>query len=78
MTADLKTLGRKEALGTAIHLMTGGGYRHLPLVDEDGRLAGVVSARDLILYLAELFPMEVYNLPPSPHQDQQIDSREGG
>ena len=60
--------------------MTRKGYRHLPIVDEKGDLQGVVSARDIIGYLAEFFPMEIYNLPPSTtqEQDQVFDTREGG
>jgi CBS domain-containing protein len=78
MTPRPRTIPQDESLDTAIRLMTEGGYRHLPLVDRAGRLAGVLSARDIIGYLARFFPADVMNLPPRPHQDEAIRSREGG
>ena len=47
MTRDVATLGRNETLRTADDLMRLGRIRHLPIVDEDGALAGIVSQRDL-------------------------------
>jgi CBS domain-containing protein len=61
MTADPRTLSLEDDLDTAICLMTEGGYRHLPLVDGDGCLAGVLSVRDIIVHLAEMFPVECIN-----------------
>lgn len=76
MTPDPKTLSQEESLDTALELMTRGGYRHLPLVDAEGSLVGVLSARNIISFLAEFFPVEIINLPP--RHDQKIGSREGG
>ena len=78
MTEGLQSLSMEEPLDRAIQLMTKRGYRHLPIVDEAGGLFGIISARDIIAYLAEYFPMEIYNLPPSLDQDQVFDTREGG
>jgi CBS domain-containing protein len=78
MTVTPRTIPQSESLETAIQLMTQGGYRHLPLVDRAGYLVGVISARDIIRHLAEFFPLEVMNLPPRLHQDERIQSREGG
>jgi CBS domain-containing membrane protein len=47
MTRDVATLGRNETLRTADDVMRLGRIRHLPIVDEDGALAGIVSQRDL-------------------------------
>jgi CBS domain-containing membrane protein len=47
MTRDVVTLGRNETLRTADDVMRLGRIRHLPIVDEDGALAGIVSQRDL-------------------------------
>jgi hypothetical protein len=38
----------------------------VPVVDDDGRTTGVVSARDLVDFLVELCPEECLNLPPEP------------
>jgi CBS domain-containing protein len=47
MTAEVTTLHRNEMLSLAEQLMSLGRIRHLPVVDEDGQLAGIVSQRDL-------------------------------
>jgi len=47
MTKDVVTLGHNETLRTADDLMRLGRIRHLPVVDGDGQLAGVVTQRDL-------------------------------
>ena len=52
----------------ALELMQSGRYRNVPLVDDDGRLVGVVRQVDILKYLAEAFPQELLNLPPRPHQ----------
>jgi CBS domain-containing protein len=68
MTPDPKTLRESDRLGDAVRLMTEHGYRHIPLLDDEGRRAGLVSARDIVRYIAEHFPAEVVNLPPTLHQ----------
>jgi CBS domain-containing protein len=78
MTQRLQSLSTDDSLERAIQLMTKRGYRHLPIVDEVGGLYGVISAGDIIAYLAEYFPMEIYNLPPSLDQDRVFNTREGG
>jgi hypothetical protein len=50
--------------------------RHIPLVDELGQLNGILSIRTVVNFLAELFPTEVFNLPPKP--DQIHETVEGG
>lgn len=68
MTANPTTLKLTDSVADAIRLMSQGHYRHLPLVDDAGGLVGVLSVRDLITYLAEHYPHQVFNLPPDPHQ----------
>jgi CBS domain-containing membrane protein len=47
MTEDVTTLDHNEKLLLADDLMRLGRIRHLPVVDGDGALAGIVSQRDL-------------------------------
>ncbi len=47
MTSDLVTLDHNEKLLVADDVMRLGRIRHLPIVDADGRLVGIVSQRDL-------------------------------
>src|SRR4051794_13598539 len=47
MTPDVVTLDRNESLLIADDVMRLGRIRHLPVVDSDGTLVGIVSQRDL-------------------------------
>jgi CBS domain-containing protein len=47
MTPVVRTLHREDHLDLADELMAGQRIRHLPVVDERGRVCGVVSQRDL-------------------------------
>ena len=47
MTRELVTLGLNEKLVVADGVMKFGRFRHLPVIDEEGKLAGIVSQRDL-------------------------------
>lgn len=47
MTREVVTLERNEPLDLADNIMSLGRIRHMPVLDEDGRLCGVVSQRDL-------------------------------
>lgn len=46
MTPQPITIGRKQSLATAHHLMRANGIRHLPVL-EHGDLVGILSQRDL-------------------------------
>jgi CBS domain-containing protein len=75
MNTEPRTFQPDQTIRDAMELMQTGRYRNVPLVDEDGRVAGIVRQRDLLRYLAESFPEAVLNLPPRP--DQQIEEPEG-
>ncbi|RMG04099.1 MAG: CBS domain-containing protein [Planctomycetota bacterium] len=62
-------------LAEVVSLMARGGYRHLPVVDPEGKPEGVVDVVGLVHWLVEHFPESVYTLPPDPNQ--KMDSREG-
>ena len=47
MSFDPETIGGEEGLLTAARMMLTKGIRHLPVVDEDGVLIGILSDRDL-------------------------------
>jgi CBS domain-containing protein len=67
MVADLATLRRDDTVATAIRKMSFGGFRHLPIVDGNGRVTGLIRASQIVHYLVEHFPQTVYTLPPEPH-----------
>jgi CBS domain-containing protein len=47
MTAHPETIEPSDSTGHAAALMIHGGYRHLPVADED-RVVGIISIRDLM------------------------------
>jgi CBS domain-containing protein len=65
MTKDPETLEPKQTIACALNKMSVGGYRHIPIV-ERGKPVAVVSVRDLVDFLVELFPDRVLNIPPHP------------
>ena len=48
MTANPESIGPDKPFGHALHLMHEGGFRHMPVVLEDGRPVGILSARDAL------------------------------
>jgi len=48
MRTEPKTVGRNDRLIEADRLMEMERIRHLPVVDDDGKLAGIVSQRDVL------------------------------
>jgi CBS domain-containing protein len=52
MTPDPVTLATNDKIAFALHKMNVGGYRHIPILF-DGKLAGVISIRDILRYLTE-------------------------
>jgi CBS domain-containing protein len=68
MTADPDVLSADATLLDAMQAMERGHYRNVPLVDESGKLVGLLRQQDVLEYVAEAFPQEILNLPPRPHQ----------
>jgi predicted transcriptional regulator len=69
------TIRKSDTVAKAIALMSAGGFRRLPLVDDRGNIEGVLKVSGLLHYLVEHFPKVVYTLPPEPHH--KITAREG-
>ena len=66
MTPSPVTVQPMESVSSALRRMEEGGYRHLPVIDQDGRPVGMLSVKRIVHYLVEHFPATVYNLPPDP------------
>jgi CBS domain-containing protein len=78
MTPDPEVLYVDDTLGFALHKMSLGGYRHLPVVDAAGRLLGMITQDDGMRYLVGFFPDAVINQPPRSIQQKPPRSRHGG
>ena len=48
MVREPQTIRADKPLAYALHMMAEGGFRHVPVVDEDGVPVGMVSARDAL------------------------------
>ena len=59
------TVTAKATLGEAVELMHDKRVRNLPVVDEKGRPQALLTVGGIIRFLAENFPREVVNLPPT-------------
>jgi CBS domain-containing protein len=66
MTCDPVTLPSDSSVAFALNRMLIEGFRHIPLVDQQGHPTGVVSMRLLIEYLSDFFNRDLLNLPPEP------------
>lgn len=75
MQGDVDVLSPDDSVGTSIARMTEGGYRQMPVVDNDRHPMGVSRTTGVLRYLVDHFPGIVYNLPPKPHHSTQ--HREG-
>jgi len=77
MTTNPETLPPDAPIAFALNLMAIGGFRHVPLVDEDNKPQGFVSVRDIVNYIGDYYSRELLNLPPKP-QGNAWQSVEGG
>jgi CBS domain-containing protein len=66
MTPDPETLTMSDRLAYVLNLMAVGGFRHVPILDDDGHPVAVFSVKHIVERLVEFFPNEVLNLPPHP------------
>ena len=66
MTPDPEAVMFHDTLAHALNKMTVGGFRHVPLVDNQHRPVGVVSVKDIVHIIVEHFPKRVLNVAPDP------------
>jgi CBS domain-containing protein len=64
-----------DSVADALREMTRRQCRHLIVVNDEGKFAGILSVRRIVHELVEHFPSAVYNLPPDAKQAQT--DREG-
>jgi CBS domain-containing protein len=78
MRPDPECLGLDDTLVDALHQMAVGEYRHVPVVDEQGRPTALVSMQAIVDTLLATLPQELLNRPPTPaHSDATAPTREG-
>lgn len=69
MTANPESLLATDSMVFAMNKMHIGGFRHVPIVDDDGKPLYVVSIRDVVAYVLDTFESTIANVPPDayPH-----------
>ena len=75
MTAAPKTLTTDDSLFDATCSMDEGGYRRLPVVDDNGAPVGIVDVKTITHLLVEHFPQAIYN--QASHSQLIAKDREG-
>jgi CBS domain-containing protein len=76
MTRNPETLPPSASVALALNKMSVDGYRHIPIVDDQGKAIGVLSVKDIVNFVVDFFPESVLNLPP--HRDKAIPMTEHG
>ncbi len=75
MTPEPECLAVESTVAHALNKMSVGGFRHIPVVDQEHRPAFVVSVRDVVEFLVAAFPREVLTLATGGDSAQK--TREG-
>jgi CBS domain-containing protein len=75
MTPDPDCLAVESTVAHALNKMSVGGFRHVPVVDQEHHPAFVVSVRDVVEFLVAAFPREVLTLASVPQSGTR--TREG-
>jgi CBS domain-containing protein len=75
MTPRVDAFQADDSIAFALNAMHVGGYRHVPVVDHEGKPVAVISVKDIIAFILEHFAEDVLNLPPSPMR--RTEHREG-
>ncbi len=66
MTPKVEGLQAEDSIAFVLNTMHVGGYRHVPIMDEEGLPVAVISMKDIVRFIIEHFPEDVINLPPRP------------
>lgn len=59
MTREPQTIHVDKPFGHALHMMYEGGYRHMPVVDDQGKVVGLLSAQDALALDGALLEQEL-------------------
>ncbi len=71
MTADPESLRKDDELVYLMNAMHVGGFRHMPIVDENDQPLHIISLRDVLAHFLEQFADEIRNIPPAPYRGER-------
>lgn len=72
MTEDPLALMEGDEISYVMNNMHVGGYRHVPIVDENRKPIGIVSIKDVMSFILDQFPEEVTNVLGEPYRGQSL------
>jgi len=67
MTPRPESLPPSASVAFALNKISVDGYRHLPIVNKEGKAIGIVSVKGIVKFLADFFPKHVLNVPHDAH-----------
>lgn len=70
MTPNPTWLQPADPIVFLMHKMQVGGYRHIPIVDEEMRPLSMISLRDVLTFILDFFPDEILNIPTEPFRGE--------
>jgi CBS domain-containing protein len=77
MTPDPERVGVNQPIGAVLHMMSVGGFRHIPVVEEGDLPVFVVSVTDVVQFLVDAFPREILTLVGVGAEPPRQREREG-
>ena len=77
MTSNPETLQVDDPLAFALNKMHVFGIRHIPILNQDNSIYGMVSVKDVIAHIGNFYSEQIVNLPPRPNR-KALDRPEGG
>ncbi|MBI3788877.1 MAG: CBS domain-containing protein [Ignavibacteriales bacterium] len=75
MTPKPESFQPDDNIAFILNAMHVGGYRHVPIVDEQGSPLSIASVKDIVSFILDHFAEDVLNLPPEPMR--KTEQREG-
>lgn len=68
MTYDPLALQEGDMIAYVMNNMHVGGYRHVPIVNEDHRPIAIISIKDVMSFILDHFPEDVTNITGEPYR----------
>ena len=68
MTSEPLSLQSSDMIAYAMNNMHIGGYRHIPIVDENNKPVSIISIKDVMKFILDYFPEQVLNMTGEPYR----------
>ncbi len=66
MTPNPEHLMLDDQIAYLLNAMRVGGFRHVPILNDEGKPIQLVSLRDVLAFIVDNFPEEIINIPSRP------------